>query len=289
MEKYWKNTIPSSAEDVVLIHVCDENRQLSKDFCCKRNILVKHMRYFERFLAENENGYDDIDISVHCDVEIFEWLMSFIHEPDKPPVLDKAIVVSILISSEFLQMETLVDLCLDHIAASLGEIIRLPIDLSCISDKLVNKLAMLISPKVLAQTKDRKDKILNKLYKRRVELDFSRKSGARGGSRTIAASLTCCRYCGIVYLDNWVSMLTCRSSPPAVDYRGYLARRHAVITGWSLTSYLKTLHAGGMSWDAIYWHVWGACEVFLVGDVMVSALEVDRYTIEPDGLLIRSR
>jgi hypothetical protein len=84
-------------------------------------------------------------------------------------------------------------------------------------------------------------------------------------------------------------MLTCRSSPPAVDYRGYLARRHAVITGWSLTSYLKTLHAGGMSWDAIYWHVWGACEVFLVGDVMVSALEVDRYTIEPDGLLIRSR
>jgi hypothetical protein len=23
--------------------------------------------------AENENGYDDIDISVHCDVEIFEW------------------------------------------------------------------------------------------------------------------------------------------------------------------------------------------------------------------------
>jgi len=288
-EKYWKNPIPSSAEDVVLIHVCDENRQLSKDFCCKRNILVKHMRYFERFLAENENGYDDIDISVHCDVEIFEWLMSYIHEPDKPPVLDKAIVVSILISSEFLQMETLVDLCLDHIAASLGEIIRLPIDLSCISDKLVNKLAMLISPKVLAQTKDRKDKILNKLYKRRVELDFSRKSGARGGSRTIAASLTCCRYCGMVYLDNWVSMLTCRSSPPAVDYRGYLARRHAVITGWSLTSYLKTLHAGGMSWDAIYWHVWGACEVFLVGDVMVSALEVDRYTIEPDGLLIRSR
>lgn len=31
---------------------------------------------------------------------------------------------------------------------------------------------------MLAETKDRKDKILNKLYKRRVELDFSRKTGS---------------------------------------------------------------------------------------------------------------
>jgi hypothetical protein len=247
------------------------------------------MRYFERFLAENESGYDDIDISVHCDVEIFEWLMSYIHEPDKPPVLDKAIVVSILISSEFLQMDSLVELCLENIATNLGDIIRLPIDLSCISDKLVNRLAALTQPKMLAQTKDRKDKILNKLYKRRVELDFSRKSGSRGGTRTIAASLTCCRYCGCVYLDNCVSMLSCRSSPPAIDFRGRLARRHSAIIGWSLTAYLKTLHAGGMSWDAIYWHVWAACEVFRVADVMIDALEVDRYTIEPDGLLIRAR
>ena len=157
-EKYWKNpswvvggpaAAVATSEDMVVIHVCDENRQITKDFCCKRNILVKHMRYFERFLAENENGYDDIDISVHCDVEIFEWLMTYIHEPDLPPSLDKSIVVSILISSEFLQMDALVDVCLEHIAASLGEIIKLPIDLTCISDKLVNRLAVLTHPKVI--------------------------------------------------------------------------------------------------------------------------------------------
>ena len=38
------------------------------------------MKYFEKFLADNESGFDDIDISVHCDVEIFEWLMNYIHE-----------------------------------------------------------------------------------------------------------------------------------------------------------------------------------------------------------------
>ena len=147
--KYWRqpNVSKTGQDDIVIIHVSDENRNISRDFCCKRDILVRHMKYFESFLAENENGYDDIDISVHCDVEIFEWLMQYIHEPNTPPNLDKAMVVSILISSEFLQMDVLVDLCLQHISGNLTEIIKLPIDLSCISEKLVNKLAFITSPK----------------------------------------------------------------------------------------------------------------------------------------------
>ena len=284
--RYWTAPLDAqNGEDIVVIHVCDENRQISRDFCCKRDILVEHMKYFEKFLKENEAGYDDIDISVHCDVEIFEWLMSYIHEPDKPPNLEKSIVVSILISSDFLQMEALVEHCLVHISNNLNETIRLPIDLSCISDKIVNRLAALTHLKTLAHTKDRKDKLLNKLYKRRVELDFSRKSGARGGVRTIAASLTCCRYCGIVYLDNWVSYLHCNQSPLAIDYRGKLTKRHSAIPAWSLTTYLKSLHTSGMNWDCIYWHVWASCQVFRVSDFMVSMLEVDRFTIEADGLV----
>lgn len=146
--KYWKQPVSGSNEDLVVIHVCDENQKLSKDFCCKRDILVTHMKYFEKFLAENENGYDDIDISVHCDVEIFEWLMTYIHDPDNIPQIDKSIIVSILISSEFLQMDTLVDICVNHVANNLNEIIKLPIDLSCISEKLVNKIAYVAQPKV---------------------------------------------------------------------------------------------------------------------------------------------
>jgi hypothetical protein len=110
------------------------------------------MKYFDRFLTENDSGYDDVDISVHCDIDIFEWLMAYIHDPDQPPAMDKSIVVSILISSEFLQMDALVDLCLEHICGNLGEIVKLPIDLSCISEKLVNKLAQMTQPKVRKTT-----------------------------------------------------------------------------------------------------------------------------------------
>lgn len=143
--EYWKKTLNELKEkdDIVLIHVCDENRQTTKDFCCKRNILVSHMKYFEGFLAENENGYDDIDISVHCDVDIFEWLMYYIHSPDDPPPFDKCLVISILISSDFLQMTSLVDLCIKFVSQNLTDIIKLPIDLSCISEKLLNKLSVL--------------------------------------------------------------------------------------------------------------------------------------------------
>jgi hypothetical protein len=295
--KFWKyanaTDTNDTKEDMVVIHVCDENQQISKDFSCRRNILVEHMRYFQKFLNETENGYDDIDISVHCDVEIFEWLMNYIHDTENPPKMDKSILISILISSEFLQMDPLVDLCVAQVSQSLNEIIKLPIDLSCISEKLVNRIAAISSPKVLSDIRDRKDKILTKLYKRRVELDFSRKGSASksiGGisaPRTIAASLTCCRYCGWVYLENYSAFLTCRKSPLSIDHRGRLASRHSAIQGWSLTSYLKTLHSGGMGWDAIYWHVWAACIVLRVEDVVISALETDRYGVEPDGLLIK--
>jgi len=74
-----------------------------------------------------------------------------------------------------------------------------------------------------------------------------------------------------------------------VDFRGKLVRRHQAIIGWSLTAYLKALHAGGMSWEAIYWHVWGACVVLQADDAMISALESDRYQVEADGILFTPR
>lgn len=295
-DPYWKKPLQaqSTSGDLVVIHVCDENQQVSRDFCCNRSILVNNMRYFERFLGENEGAYEDIDISVHCDVEIFEWLMTYIHDPKHQSTrIDKSIIISILISSEFLQMDELVEVCIEQVASNLNDIIRLPIDLSCVSEKLVNRIAAITHPKTLCDVKDKKDKILTKLYKRRVELDFSRKGSSAKSTtfitnRTIASSLTCCRYCGWVYLESYNTSLVCRQSQPSIDFRGRLTSRHAAIPSWSLTSYLKTLHSGGMGWDAIYWHVWAACIILRIDNLTISALEVDRYSIEPDGLMIRS-
>lgn len=63
------------------------------------------MKYFEAHL-NSDLKIDEIDISIHCDVAIFEWLMSFVHGEN--PNLTITNVVSILISAEFLQMQNLV-------------------------------------------------------------------------------------------------------------------------------------------------------------------------------------
>lgn len=99
----------------------DENRKVNKDFTCEKELLVTHMKYFEKYLTE-ATSVDDIDISVHCDIKIFEWLMKYLKQkdgdktvpqptdPNDPtgPKLDIKNVISILISSDFLQMKGLV-------------------------------------------------------------------------------------------------------------------------------------------------------------------------------------
>jgi len=94
------------------------------------------MKYFESAL-KNMTDSDDFDISVHCDIKIFEWLLLYIEfeekkinprikffeviedkpTPDKSshktkPEITAPEVISILISAEYLKIPNLVDECL---------------------------------------------------------------------------------------------------------------------------------------------------------------------------------
>ena len=90
--------IPPGATTIV-IHVCDENKKTNKDFKCEKNLLITNMKYFDKYLSSAKNS-SDLDISVHCDIGIFEWLMQYIHR--KEPSIEIKNAVSILISSDFL-------------------------------------------------------------------------------------------------------------------------------------------------------------------------------------------
>lgn len=56
-----------------MIHVCDETRGTKKDFTCPQGLLLEKMVYFRDITLGQQ--LDDVDISVHCDVKIFDWLM----------------------------------------------------------------------------------------------------------------------------------------------------------------------------------------------------------------------
>lgn len=123
------------------------------------------MKYFEKHLKSTEST-EDIDISVHWDVVIFEWLLNYIETDERAetgnetlkfyevvvkdgdnfkvvptnkrgkPQFEIGNAISILISSDYLKMNKLVDECLDYFISNINDILRLPIDMSCIVGSL---------------------------------------------------------------------------------------------------------------------------------------------------------
>ena len=62
---------------------------VKQDFQCARDLLVQEMKYFAEYLSTDAQRWEEVDISVHCDVQIFEWLMKYvkrsnIEKADKP-------------------------------------------------------------------------------------------------------------------------------------------------------------------------------------------------------------
>lgn len=53
-----------------------------------------------------------MEIAVHCDIGVFEWLISYMNGDD--PVIAPNNVVTILISGDFLGMDKLVEMCLHY-------------------------------------------------------------------------------------------------------------------------------------------------------------------------------
>lgn len=164
-----------------MLHVLDEQRKLNRDFVCQKDLLLSEMKYFRKYMTEGTNA-DDIDISVHCDVKIFEWLVAYLHNTVSPPALGERLtdgtreltfseptsVVSILISSEFLQMDRLVKECLQYMHDHVNEVVRVPIDFTCIQDDLLTRLCSLFTESELDSTKDPKDKLVGKLFYKKV-------------------------------------------------------------------------------------------------------------------------
>jgi len=165
---------------------------------------MKYMKYFEKYLTEGTQN-NDIDISVHCDIKIFEWLVKYLKQKERTPeneafaakhcqyrkkteeerqrdkeesekmpancqpVLDLKNVISILISSDFLQMKDLVQECISYVVSNLHDVVRLPIDMNCLNSDLIKQIAEKTPMDKLNTLLDKRDKLTSKLFKKKLE------------------------------------------------------------------------------------------------------------------------
>ena len=332
---HWKGskTMPirpfNENEDKVRITVIDDERKSRKRFFCSRQLLVSSMRYFEEVLEDAA-----IDLFIHCEITVFEWLLAFAHNSHHAsnkisvcgeyvgsPSFTPSNAMSILISSDFLRMESLTPLCITYISQNLATILTIPLEPSCLSASLLTRLAAQCSPLLLFSllslredpigiettvNNDDSKNLIQRLYKERIVHDFGRKS----------KHFSVCKNCGVLFPLRYKAALACShpsslltvlpsssSSSISSKLNPMLFRRHTSLEDWSMILYIHSLRGitekekterkgHEWSWEEIYWHLWAASQVFTITSIgmapslFLSALQMDNYSILSDGLLI---
>lgn len=245
----------------MVIHVCDEAKNLRQDFTCPRDLLIQEMRYFAEYLSVDSQRLEEVDISVHCDIHIFDWLMRYVKRnsglvdiADKPK-LEPSNVVSILISSDFLKMDSLVEECIGYCHDNLSQIVSTPCNMNCVNEKLTERIASRFSHIELEEVKDRKDKFKSKLFCRKIEELFN--PSGNSDSPGSASTLFRCKFCGRFITFEQKDKISCTNTRMCINSRGNLSYEHEPDTSWDVSNFILNLHEELKKWGLVYWRLWG--------------------------------
>jgi len=244
----------------IVIHVCDETKNVKQDFTCPRDLLISEMKYFADYLSSDADKWEDVDISVHCDVHIFDWLIRYVKHGaelnDEKPKLEHSNVISILISSDFLKMEKLVEECIRYCYRNITEIISTPCNMNCINDKLVTRIAKLFTHREVEAIQDRKDKFKSKLFCKKLEELFCPNFVNRD-CQSNASTLFKCIHCEKLIIRKFRSRTECVADRTLIDSRGNLSYSHERDKSWDVNDYLLNLRSSLKTWRNVYWRIWG--------------------------------
>ncbi|PSN50899.1 hypothetical protein C0J52_05356 [Blattella germanica] len=211
----------SSGEIEVEIHVCDEVKNLKRDFRCPQKLLVSKMGYFAEVTTGN--------------------------------------VVPILVSAAFLQMDPLLQDCLQFCRQHMNEIAKTSTNLACLNDSILTRLANLFSNSEVEALKDKKDKIQSRLYcKLIMALTETSPEPARGHFASLASVYRCGK-CDKLILRQLGGNIPCKPCNMKMDSYGNIHGNHIRDQNWNLNDYIRNLRQELKSWRFVYWRLWGDC------------------------------
>lgn len=251
-----------SAEPELTIHVCDEVKGVSRDFTCPQKLLVSKMGYFADITSGQK--LEDMDISVHCDLEIFDWLIKWVKKEmlasqENWPKLSASNVIPILVSASFLQMEPLLLDCLSYCHAHLSEIVKVSPNLGCLNDNIITRLAAMFTNMELEMVKDKKDRIQPRLFCKMIQsLCEVEAQSIRGHFATLAGLFRCLK-CGKYLTQSVSSYVHCIPQNMKLNRWGQIVSAHVRDQNWSLSNFVSNLHKELRSWRRVYWRLWATC------------------------------
>ncbi|EHB15555.1 hypothetical protein GW7_01332 [Heterocephalus glaber] len=136
-------------------------------------------------------------------------------------------VISILISSEFLKMDSLVEQCIQYCHKNMNAIVATPCNMNCINANLLTRIADLFTHNEVDDLKDKKDK-------------FRR----------------CC-LCKKLLTKETERRISCIPGKINVDRHGNIIYIHIRDKTWDVHEYLNSLFEELKSWRDVYWRLWG--------------------------------
>ncbi|KAG5897817.1 hypothetical protein JTB14_011817 [Gonioctena quinquepunctata] len=253
-----RSHIPKTDSEVE-IHVCDEVKNTKKTFFCNQKLLIEKMGYF----AEVTQGQrlEDMDISVHCDIGIFEWLMKWVEkdslQENDLPQLDPQCVIPILVSAAFLQMEPLLNNCLLFCHENMNEILRTSTNLSCLNDSVLTKLAAMYTNTEVESIKDRKDKIQSRLFTKLIQSLAEPEPESVRGHWCSLAKVFRCEKCQLLITPSVASQIPCIAPCMRLQPDGSVMSLHVRDSFWNINDYIVKLQKSLKTWRKVYWRLWG--------------------------------
>jgi len=253
----------------VSIRVVDERRGNERDFSVQAGVLGEAMRYF-RHCLQRGGGRDTVHMTVHCDVEIFRWLLQRAKAQHcsngavREPQLSVEKCVPLLVSGDYLQMDGLSRECTRFIARNLWQVCKAGSDLSKLEDRFLSDIADCLDESSLDALKSSSSKLScpstdlktlsTRLFKAKAELLIQR----------FEHSLSRCTFCGRIFPSSAIDSLLCPSRRQLVDARACKPRaRHCPENEFDLRLFVNRLRREREhTWRDITWTLL-ACSVAL--------------------------
>ena len=251
---------PPATPDHITIRVIDDAHALTKNFICPASLLLSSMTYFRDNLSSYQDNWQEIDISVHCDLQVFSWLMEYILTiPARPgPKLDAKRVFSVLVSSEYLGMPDLVETCIRFISENANSVLAMHSSAECLNQAAVDRLAELLTCGEVEAIQDPKDLLRDKLFasKLRALTDPHARESTRPFPLNSVYRCCDCQLCVVSGLE---PLFLCggSSSQVRVSPQGSLFYMHRRDPVWSVRQALEEQRKQGTPNRDRFWRAWG--------------------------------
>lgn len=140
-------------------------------------------------------------------------------------------------------MDKLVDQCLKYFCERINSIVKLPLDLSCISDEIVDKLCRILHDKQLNHFQDKKGIFSDRIYTTKINQLLENHTFFK------------CSLCSKIYTSD-LKDLHCSNAQNQIDYYGNSLIFHLPLAEFNGKIYYNTLLSHSYTQEKIYWILW---------------------------------